>query len=221
MESSNDLPGLHEKRHLILDGGNGDRLRFRECHALETLAEPASAHAARVLERLHRKAVKEGGRFPALQTETRHDLRVTLKKLRYGAEFFLPIFVRQAPARRYLARLSKLQDALGHANDSSATRSLLSVAGQGVSTSEFQRAAGALIGWVARDQLGVDGSLCKRWRAFKATPGFWRGSADPRGSTSGFTAAGWNLARSSSRLRRAPYRSPAQRSPESHKEPGL
>jgi hypothetical protein len=41
-------------------------------------------------------------------------------------------------------------------------------------TPEFQRAAGALIGWVARDQLAVDGSLRKQWRGFKATPGFWR-----------------------------------------------
>jgi inorganic triphosphatase YgiF len=141
--------------------------------ALETLAEPASALAVRALERLHREALKKGAGFRHLQPEARHDLRVTLKKLRYGAEFFLPIFVRQAPARRYLARLSKLQDALGHANDSSATRSLLSVAGQAVSTPEFQRAAGALIGWVARDQLAVDGSLRKQWRGFKATPGFW------------------------------------------------
>ena len=31
MEGSSDLPSLHEERHLILDGGNGDRLRFREC----------------------------------------------------------------------------------------------------------------------------------------------------------------------------------------------
>jgi hypothetical protein len=31
-----------------------------------------------------------------------------------------------------------------------------------------------LIGWVARDQLAVAKSLRKRWREFKATPGFWR-----------------------------------------------
>ena len=142
--------------------------------ALETLTEPASALAVRVLERLHRKALKKGAGFRHLQPEARHDLRVTLKNLRYGAEFFLPIFVRQAPARRYVAQLSKLQDALGHANDSTATRSLLSVAGQAGSTPELHRAVGALIGWVARDQLAVAGSLRKRWRGFKATPGFWR-----------------------------------------------
>jgi hypothetical protein len=30
MEDGNDLPGLHEERCLILDGGDGNRLRFRE-----------------------------------------------------------------------------------------------------------------------------------------------------------------------------------------------
>ena len=142
--------------------------------ALETLAEPASAFAVRVLERLHRKALKKGARFGRLQPEARHDLRVTLKKLRYAAEFFLPVFAGHAPAKRYVTRLSKLQDALGHANDCTATRSLLSVAGQAEPTPDLHRAVGALIGWVARDQLAVAKSLRKRWREFKATPGFWR-----------------------------------------------
>jgi CHAD domain-containing protein len=141
---------------------------------LGTLAEPASALAVRVLERLHRKALKKGAHFRRLDPEARHDLRVTLKKLRYAAEFFLPIFAEHPPAKRYVARLSKLQDALGNANDSTATRSLLRVAGQVECTPDLHRAAGALIGWVARDQLAVAKSLRKRWREFKATPGFWR-----------------------------------------------
>jgi triphosphatase len=141
---------------------------------LETLTEPAPALAVRVLERLHRKALKKGARFGRLQPEARHDLRVTLKKLRYATEFFLPVFGGQAAAKRYVARLSKLQDALGRANDSTATRSLLGVAGEAGFTPDLHRAAGALIGWVARDQLAVDKSLRKRWREFKAAPGFWR-----------------------------------------------
>jgi inorganic triphosphatase YgiF len=141
--------------------------------ALETLTEPASALAVRVLERLHRKALKKGANFARLEPEARHDLRVTLKKLRYATEFFLPVFDAQAAPKRYIARLSKLQDALGHANDSTATRSLLSMAGQADATADVHRAAGALIGWVARDQLAVDKSLRKRWREFKTTPPFW------------------------------------------------
>jgi hypothetical protein len=53
-------------------------------------------------------------------------------------------------------------------------RSLLNVAVQAAPTPDVHRAAGALIGWAARDQLAVAKSLRKRWRKFKATPGFWR-----------------------------------------------
>jgi triphosphatase len=141
---------------------------------LATLTEPASTLAVRVLARLHRKALKEGAHFGRLAPEARHDLRITLKKLRYAAEFFLPIFAGHAPAKRYVARLAKLQDALGHANDSTATRSLLDMAGRAESTPDLHRASGALIGWLARDQLVVAKSLRKLWREFKATPGFWR-----------------------------------------------
>jgi len=112
--------------------------------ALEALTEPASALAVRVLERLHRQALKKGARFARLPPEARHDLRVTLKKLRYATEFFLPVFAGQASAKRYVARLSKLQDALGHANDSTAMRSLLNVAVQAAPTPDVQ-----LIGIVA------------------------------------------------------------------------
>lgn len=141
---------------------------------LGTLTEPASALAIRALGRLHRKALKQGSHFARLQPEARHDLRITLKKLRYAAEFFLPIFADHAPAKRYIARLSRLQDALGQANDGTATRSLLRAIGQAEFTPDLDRAVGALIGWLARDQLAATKSLNKRWREFKATADFWR-----------------------------------------------
>jgi inorganic triphosphatase YgiF len=142
--------------------------------ALGTLTQPASALAVRVLARLHRKALKEGAHFARLHPEARHDLRVTLKKLRYAAEFFLPVFAKNPSAKRWVARLAKLQDTLGHAQDSTVTRSLLGVAGQAELTPDLHRAAGAAIGWLARDQVAAAKSLRKHWRDFKATPCFWR-----------------------------------------------
>jgi triphosphatase len=142
--------------------------------ALGALTQPASVLAMRVLARLHRKALKEGAHFARLEPEARHDLRVTLKKLRYAAEFFLPVFAKNPSAKRWIGRLAKLQDALGHAQDSTVTRSLLGVAGQAELTPDLHRAAGAAIGWLARDQLVAAKSLRKRWRDFKATPCFWR-----------------------------------------------
>jgi CHAD domain-containing protein len=126
-----------------------------------------------VLGRLQRKALKEGAHFARLKPEARHDLRVTLKKLRYAAEFFLPAFSKQPSAKSWVVRLAKLQDALGNANDGTATRSLLRVAAQTEFEPDVHRAAGAALGWLARDHLVAAKSLRKRWREFKATPCFW------------------------------------------------
>jgi triphosphatase len=98
-----------------------------------------------------------------------------LKKLRYAAEFFLPIFGQHPLAKRYVAQLSKLQDALGDANDGAATRSLLvSVTEQAEVTPDVHRAVGVLIGWSARDRLATAKSLRRRWRKFKTVKEFWR-----------------------------------------------
>ena len=143
--------------------------------ALETLTEPVSALAGRVLTRLHCKALREGAHFERLRIEERHDLRITLKKLRYAAEFFLPIFARHPSAKYYVAQLSKLQDALGHANDGAAMRSLLvSLTEQAEVTPDVHRAVGALIGWSVRDRLAVAKSLRRHWRKFKIARAFWR-----------------------------------------------
>jgi triphosphatase len=141
---------------------------------LGTLMEPAATLAVRVLGRLHRKALKEGAHFARLQPEARHDLRVTLKKLRYAAEFFLPAFSKQPSAKRWVTRLARLQDALGNANDGTVTRSLLRVTAQTEFAPDVHRAAGAALGWLARDQLVAAKSLRKHWREFKATPCFWQ-----------------------------------------------
>jgi triphosphatase len=142
---------------------------------LETLTEPISALAGRVLTRLHCKAAREGARFDRLQIEERHDLRITLKKLRYATEFFLPIFAEHPSAKRYVAQLSKLQDALGNANDSAVTRSLIaSVTEQAEVTPDIHQAVGALIGWSARDRLAIAKCLRRRWRKFKTAKEFWR-----------------------------------------------
>jgi CHAD domain-containing protein len=93
---------------------------------LGILTEPLTKFAARVLTRLERKAVKRGRHFRQMRPEARHKLRLTLKKLRYATEFFLPLYSSQASTKKYLKQLSRLQDALGEANDIKTSRTLLS-----------------------------------------------------------------------------------------------
>ena len=140
--------------------------------ALTVLSQPILTLANKILSRLYRKALKRGAHFRQLNNNAQHDLRIDLKKLRYASEFFLPLYAGHASAKRYVARLSKLQGSLGRARDVATTRILLDAIRQAAQP-ELHLAIGAVAGWQARDQIAVAKTLRKRWRRFKATPAFW------------------------------------------------
>ncbi|GJE29240.1 CYTH and CHAD domain-containing protein [Methylobacterium organophilum] len=92
-------------------------------HKAEGLPErdrPAVDFAADVLQRLRRRVRKRGKHLADLEPEARHRLRIEAKKLRYGAEFFAPLFSDKKARRRHKAfvvALSDMQDQLGALND--------------------------------------------------------------------------------------------------------
>ena len=141
-------------------------------HALAVLSQPMPTLADKILARLHRKTLKRGAHFRQLDTNAQHDLRIDLKKLRYAAEFFLPLYATHAPAKRYVARLARLQNSLGRARDIASSRALLDAIRQD-DQAALHLAIGTVTGWQARDQIAVAKTLRKRWRRFKATPAFW------------------------------------------------
>jgi inorganic triphosphatase YgiF len=140
--------------------------------AMAVLAEPASDFAERVLARTHRQALKRGRHFGSLAPEARHQLRLALKKLRYTAEFFLPLHDGGA-ARKYLGRLSRLQEALGLANDAATTQHLIADLRGGKARPELHFAAGAVHGWQSRQTIEAGRKLKRRWRRFEAATPFW------------------------------------------------
>ena len=82
--------------------------------------EPARAFAEAVLDRLRRRIRKQGRHLAKLEDEDRHQVRIEAKKLRYGAEFFAPLFPDKKAEKRHKAfvgALSDLQDHLGALND--------------------------------------------------------------------------------------------------------
>src|SRR5262245_45248893 len=81
--------------------------------ALAVLSQPMPPRADKILARLHRKALKRGAQFRRLDSAAQHDLRIDLKKLRYAAEFFLPLYAGHAPAKRYVVRLARSRNVLG------------------------------------------------------------------------------------------------------------
>lgn len=162
-------------RFLLALGRLIERHGWRTDVASETLAvlcEPLAPFAGRALSRLDRKAAKQGEDFKRLSPEARHELRITLKKLRYAAEFFRPVYA-EAGAKRYLRRLSALQDALGAANDVATALPLLDEICRETTAADVHRAAGAVVGWQLRDCREAGGPLKAAWSEFKDAKPFW------------------------------------------------
>lgn len=170
------LAGPRVNRFLLGFGALLERRGWRNgiaSEALAVLAEPVGSFAARVLARSHRKSLRRGRHFARLEPEARHELRLTLKKLRYATEFFLPLYAGQSAARKYLARLEKLQEALGAANDTATTQPLLAGLRGGKALPELDFAAGAVLGWQRRHELEAGRKLLKSWRRFEGATPFW------------------------------------------------
>jgi inorganic triphosphatase YgiF len=102
----------------------GDWSRDEATAALRTT--PASAFGAEALGRLVRKAVKAGRGLADLEPEARHAFRIRIKKLRYGAEFFLPAMgdAKRAGARKLMETIRTLQESLGDLNDIAVARAV-------------------------------------------------------------------------------------------------
>jgi triphosphatase len=162
-------------RFLLSLGNLVERRGWRneiDSEALAVLSQTMPTLAGKILARLHRKALKRGVHFRQLNINAQHDLRIDLKKLRYAAEFFLPLFAPHAPAKRYVRRLARLQASLGRARDIATARMLLDAIRQDDQPG-LHLAIGAVAGWQARDQIAASKTLRRRWRRFKATPAFW------------------------------------------------
>ena len=149
-----------------------------ECHGwLEgrdhgRLAEPASKLAASPLSALLRKALEKGKNFDKLGLRKRHRLRVALKKLRYAAEFFQPLF-RKRKARTYTKRLAALQKLLGKDSDAITTNLLLRELAENAPSPSLDHAADRLRRWQEHERRATAAKARKTWAKFKKTPPFW------------------------------------------------
>jgi inorganic triphosphatase YgiF len=144
----------------------------------ETGAElrgPAREWSAKLLERRHRKARRLGRHLAQASSRERHRLRIQLKKLRYGAEFFRSLHPGPRTGR-YIERLADLQDVLGELNDAAtADRVLGSLLSRLPPEPVYFHAAGRASGWKAHSAERRSRRLLKLWKAFEDATPFWRG----------------------------------------------
>jgi triphosphatase len=89
-----------------------------------------------------------------------------VKKLRYTADFFLPLFGTDGTARRYARRLSRLQERLGRYNDAGTTRHLMAELPLDGMPAAGREALGAVLGWQACRLAGAEAEIRAAWRDF-------------------------------------------------------
>ena len=156
---------------------------------LAQLAEPAIHFARNILSAQHAKVLKRGRRFKSLPTEERHRVRLAAKKLRYVADFLLPLCGQRKSARRFSRRLADLQQELGVYNDMATTTSLL--ADVDADSTGSGMAAAAIAGWQAHAMVGIEARLLKAWSEFTGAKVPWSVDAPEQPAKLVQTNAGW------------------------------
>lgn len=130
----------------------------------DVLAQSVAEHAERRLRRLRRRLVQQGRDLAAGDSEARHALRITAKKLRYASEMLGAAF----PAGRRprgLRALAALQEQLGRLNDGDVAAAAL--AGLLARDPQLAPAVAYAQGWLAADganRLSRLGAIWKKVR---------------------------------------------------------
>lgn len=140
---------------------------------LALLDAPAAEFGRQVLDRRWQRLRRAGAGFDELTAEQLHELRLDGKRLRYAAEVFAPMFGPRA-ARRFLKRVSALQDGLGLANDAAVARGLArGLAAAGGPGRAW--AVGVAEGWSAARLAARRGAAREAWKALDRKDRFWTG----------------------------------------------
>lgn len=138
----------------------------------ETLPHEATRigkFSGRSLDELYGQVRKRGKRVKGTYDGHTHKLRIALKKLRYAAEFFAPLYPKKQ-TRKYVKTLKILLDELGAANDAHGVANVLALLGE---RAELGFAKGVIIGWYAGRDKRLTRRAMKSWRAFKRLRPFW------------------------------------------------
>ena len=139
------------------------------------LFQPAAERAAVLLARRRKKVRRLGRGIRERSVPEKHELRIQLKKLRYAAEFLRELYPGRRP-RRLLRRVGRLQDVLGRLNDVAAAERILGQVleriGDELSPGHL-RAAGFVLGWVARGADEELDQLPRLWKAYRRARPFW------------------------------------------------
>lgn len=163
-----DVAVAAQSRGWMAGGDLKDRIALRA---------PVKSVSARLLDEYLIKARKRGRHIRELEQRDCHRLRIALKKLRYAAEFYGPLY-KKGRVRKYIKKLKDLQDLLGQLNDAGQVRAILSQltaadAPNARVQSDLFFASGLVNGWHCARAMRLGRSALKNWDKFKHAEPFW------------------------------------------------
>ena len=129
-------------------------------------------HARKVLRKAWKKAAKLGRNLEKLDDAHRHEMRKALKRLRYQAEFFAPLFAKRG-TERFIERLKKVQDIFGYTNDVRMAPKLVELRKQSPAGAAAARAAGYAEGYHETEAAHVRRQAGGVWLDLKRAKRFW------------------------------------------------
>lgn len=144
----------------VVDRGHADR--------------SARGRAAKRLDKRLRRALERRSAIAGDDADALHELRKTLKKLRYTAELLGSLFDSDA-TRGYVAKLSRLQDVIGAMQDELVARRLVrELLERHGGTAHLRRAARLYDAFAEARRREDHGALEQAFAAFEHAEPFWR-----------------------------------------------
>nr|WP_240906082.1 CHAD domain-containing protein [Thiorhodococcus mannitoliphagus] len=140
------------------------------------LQSSVTLYARQLLDKQERKVLAAGTNVDRNNHLEMHQLRIECKKLRYAAEFFLPLF---GGMDAFIEHMKGLQDLLGVMNDVAVTRQLLEDICAGADKGDVLLYAGAVVGWRSCEFHQLLASFDDNWDEFVSAKHPWwkKGSA--------------------------------------------
>ena len=133
------------------------------------MASSARDFAEKMLGKRLKHVLAPGEDVLQLDSAALHDIRKQGKRLRYAAEFFMPLFSHKA-ARKYLHRLADVQEAIGEVNDGAVAATLMAELGGGA---DRAFASGVVQGFIAAHRAKASGGVEHAWKRFYEQAPFW------------------------------------------------
>jgi triphosphatase len=157
-------------RLALLEHGAG----WGDCATQDAASQPALSQARWAMQKAWKRVKRYAQRLEELSVDERHELRKRLKRLRYSAEFFLPLFD-DAEAGRFVKRIRRMLDTFGYLNDVAMAEMLIDICrAEGTADADRDHAAGYVLGWhSARAEKAWEG-VPLHWRRLKRSERFWR-----------------------------------------------